>query len=88
VREVRGAREADRVTHLWREAGRLPVSLVRRVCDCGCGQQMILLVAADGAFQIPISTVANAAMMQNAQRAISLGRELYEFWERVRAVIK
>lgn len=77
--------------HTWREADRIPVSLVRRVCDCGCKRQKIQIVTANGhtlGVDVPsIGAVASPASLRKAQGTVSLGRDLYELWQRYKSVL-
>ena len=80
-----------RTQHRWREVGRLPVSLVQRVCDCGCKKQMIQVVTADGralGFQVPaLGASIDGAALSRVGAALELGRELSALWERVRKAV-
>lgn len=77
--------------HKWREVGRLPVSLVHRVCDCGCGKRMIQVVTPDGralGFQVPaLGRAIDGVPLQKVGAAVELGKELFAFWERVRKAV-
>jgi hypothetical protein len=77
------------MAHKWREAGRFPVTLVRRVCDCGCKKQMIQLVANDGrvlSFNLGALGKHKKAMVRAGQ-ALTLAQELAGIWQRVRSVL-
>lgn len=73
--------------HRWRVVGRLPVSLVRRVCDCGCKGQMIQVVGDDGraiALRFPFGG-SSGATLKKTSNAIAIGRELLAVWERIKS---
>ena len=81
---------AARARHQWREVGRLPVSLIRHVCACGCGKQMIRLQTDDGraiAFKVPSFGPTSVDGLRKVSGAVELGRELLALLERVKAAV-
>jgi hypothetical protein len=76
--------------HAWRETGRTPVELVRHVCDCGCAQQRVSIInPGDGrgvAFKIPKLAPTSVAALDQVDRGIQFGRDLFAFWQRVKGL--
>ncbi len=75
--------------HHWQESGRLPVTLVRSVCDCGCRGQRIRIAAADGremAFDVPAFAKVQPETLRKFQQGVTIGQALLAFWDRVKSV--
>ncbi len=91
VFEVHRRVETERVmAHRWREVGRMPVTLVRSTCPCGCKLQRLELVTEDGGRSVPIDVPlarVNPRTVQRVTEAVGIGRELVSFWKRVRDVV-
>jgi len=76
--------------HKWREVGRVPVTLVRSVCDCGCKRQRLELVDANGSRSLPFdlpSLRVNQKTVRRVQNAVQIGQEMLGFWQRVRGLV-
>lgn len=81
-------RKPAKAAHVWREVGRQPVELVRRVCDCGCGKQTISMVSPDGrSIGLALPRVHGAAPEHVAQ-AMSLGKQAVDLWKQFAHVFR
>jgi hypothetical protein len=76
-----------RAAHRWREAGRLRVALVRSVCDCGCGRELLQVVGPNSrTMTFPLGGQSSTAL-RRVNGALSVGRELVAIWERFKSAL-
>lgn len=76
--------------HRFREVSRLPITVVRSVCDCGCKLQRLELVTEDGRRSIPIDVPirrVNPKTIERAVVAMDLGRDLLTLWGRIKSLV-